>query len=176
MSITAKYVEEKPHLWLCFIFGLFNSLMISQRVRAPQNEFYENSEKYNDRLLPWLAHAGFVLAHLQVFAIDMCENNAIRLNGHVIKYIDGIHLINSVRSGSLAKLWKITMSINRWNFQCCLCMQEGFITFKVFLQYRWDPGMFRRCTMYIRVLESLSNGNGSDNARKQWSDWLNEEK
>lgn len=40
--------EEKRDMGLCFIFGLFRSLMIEQRVRAPQNEFDENSEKYDD--------------------------------------------------------------------------------------------------------------------------------
>ena len=30
--------------------------------------------------------------------------------------------------------------------------------------------------MHAKSIESLSDGDGEDNARKQWPDWLNEEK
>ena len=115
-SLPPRKNTSLPNLWswrrkasyrAVFCFWPLHSLMIAQRVRAPQNEFDENSEKYDDWILPWLIQAVFFLANMQLFAIDMCKNDAIRLNGHIIKYIDSIHLINSVRSGSLAKLLKI---------------------------------------------------------------------
>lgn len=106
--------------------------------RNPANE---NSEKYDDWLLPWLIQAAFVLANLQLFTIDMCENDAIRLNGHIIKYIDSIHLINSVRSGSLAKLLKI-MWLTLGKAECFFIFQN-----KVTSSLSFKGGTIKRITV-----------------------------
>lgn len=140
--------EEKRDMGLCFIFGLFRSLMIEQRVRAPQNEFDENSEKYDDWILPWLIQAVFVLANRQLFAIDRCDNDAIRLNGDIIK------LKCIVWPGSLAKLSKRIMGYQWMEHLPVLSLHTKLSFQHLCVVLACSTGMFSRFMRYVRVLES----------------------
>ena len=93
---------------------------------------------------------------MQLFAIDMCKNDAIRLNGHIIKYIDSIHLINSVRSCSLAKLLKI-MSLTLRKAECFFFIYQNKVTSSLTFIQRRDNQTHNCKMLYLKFSNNFSS-------------------